>query len=76
MALPAQGGLGQVSQPRPPAPPPVAFDVSSKEAELIESQAKPGLKNTVMSDLGDQREALNKALLQMRQSLEDRKSVV
>jgi hypothetical protein len=36
--------------------------------------ASTSIKDTVMSDLGDQREALNKALLQMRQSLDARKN--
>lgn len=73
MALPAQGGLGQVSQPRPPAP--AATDTGQRQAENLESLgASTSIKDTVMSDLGDQREALNKALLQMRQSLDARKN--
>jgi hypothetical protein len=47
------------------------------QAENIEeiTKAKPtGLKETVIDDLGEQREALNNALLRMRASLDDRKN--
>jgi hypothetical protein len=76
MALPIQGGLGAASQalqPKPPAP--AAIDAGQRQAENLESiGASTSIKDTVMSDLGDQREALNKALLQMRQSLDARKN--
>jgi len=80
MAIPTQGGLGQASaaQTKPPAPPAGGrFDVNAAQAENIEeiTKAKPtGLKETVVDDLGDQREALNNALLRMRASLDDRKN--
>jgi hypothetical protein len=79
MAIPTQGGLGQASaaQAKPAAPVQAGgkFDVDAKQAELLESQAKPtGLKEKVVDDLGDQREAMNEALLRMRQSLDARKN--
>lgn len=78
MALPTLGGLGAASQalqPKPPAPAPAATDTGQRQAENLESiGASTSIKDTVMSDLGDQREALNKALLQMRQSLDARKN--
>lgn len=77
MAL-QQGGLGAASQalqPKPSAPPPAAIDAGQRQAENLESiGASTSIKDTVMGDLGDQREALNKALLQMRQSLDARKN--
>jgi hypothetical protein len=79
MALPTQGGLNQASanQTKPPAPAGGKFDVNAAQAENLEeiTKAKPtGLKETVVDDLGDQREALNNALLRMRASLDDRKN--
>lgn len=78
MQVPTQGGLGQVSAPKPAAPVQAGgkFDAGAVQAENIEqeSQKPTGLKDSVISDLGDQREALNKALLQMRQSLDARKN--
>ena len=73
MATPIQGGLGQASA-KPPAQA-AKFDTDAVQAELLESQLKPtGLKDKVVDDLGDQREALNNALLRMRQSLDARKN--
>ena len=79
MAIPTQGGLNQASaaQAKPPAQAGGKFDVNAVQAENIEeiTKAKPtGLKETVVDDLGDQREALNNALLRMRASLDDRKN--
>jgi len=79
MAIPTQGGLGQASaaQAKPPAQAGGKFDVNAVQAENIEeiTKAKPtGLKDTVIDDLGEQREALNNALLRMRASLDDRKN--
>lgn len=79
MAIPT-GGLNQVSaQPKPAAPVQAGgkFDTSAVQAENIEeiTKAKPtGLKETVVDDLGDQREAMNAALLRMRESLDMRKN--
>lgn len=73
MATPIQGGLGQASA-KPPAQA-AKFDTDAVQAELLESQLKPtGLKDKVVDDLGDQREALNNALLRMRESLDARKN--
>jgi len=73
MATPIQGGLGQASA-KPPAQA-AKFDNDAVQAELLESQLKPtGLKDKVVDDLGDQREALNNALLRMRESLDARKN--
>ena len=79
MAIPTQGGLGQASaaQQKPPAPAGNKFDASAVQAENIEeiTKSKPtGLKETIVDDLGDQREAMNAALLRMRASLDDRKN--
>ena len=79
MAIPTQGGLGQASaaQQKPPAPAGNKFDASAVQAENIEeiTKAKPtGLKETIVDDLGDQREAMNAALLRMRESLDVRKN--
>jgi hypothetical protein len=79
MAIPT-GGLNQVSaQQKPPAPAPAGgkFDAGAVQAENIEeiTKAKPtGLKETIVDDLGDQREAMNSALLRMRESLDVRKN--
>jgi len=79
MAIPT-GGLNQVSaQQKPPAQAPAGgkFDASAVQAENIEeiTKAKPtGLKETIVDDLGDQREAMNAALLRMRESLDVRKN--
>jgi hypothetical protein len=77
MAIPTQGGLGQASaaQVRPPAQAGANFDVDAKQAENLESQPKStGLKDKIVDDLGDQREAMNSALLRMRESLDARKN--
>lgn len=73
MATPIQGGLSQASaKPQAQA---AKFDTDAVQAENLESQAKPtGLKDKVVDDLGDQREALNNALLRMRESLDARKN--
>ena len=78
MAIPT-GGLNQVSaQPKPAAPAggakPPAFDVNAAQAENLEKIAKPSLRDVVSDELGDQREALNSALVRMRASLNDRKN--
>jgi len=79
MAIPTQGGLGQASaaQAKPPAQAGGKFDVNAAQAENLEeiSKSKPNsLRDVVSDDLGDQREALNNALLRMRASLDDRKN--
>jgi hypothetical protein len=79
MAIPTQGGLNQASanQAKPPAQTGGKFDVNAAQAENIEeiTKSKPtGLKETVVDDLGDQREAMNAALLRMRESLDLRKN--
>jgi len=77
MAIPT-GGLNQVSaQQKPPVQAGNKFDASAAQAENIEeiTKAKPtGLKESIVDDLGDQREAMNAALLRMRSSLDDRKN--
>ena len=76
MALP-NGPLGQASaaQAKPPVQAGGKFDADAVQAENLESQAKPtGLKEKIVDDLGDQREAMNEALLRMRQSLDARKN--
>ena len=78
MALP-NGPLGQASaaQAKPPVQAGGKFDAGAVQAENIEtiSQAKaPNLRDVVSDELGDQREALNSALLRMRASLDDRKN--
>lgn len=77
MAIPT-GGLNQVSaQQKPPAQAGNKFDASAVQAENIEeiTKTKPtGLKETVVDDLGNQREAMNAALLRMRESLDVRKN--
>ena len=79
MAIPTQGGLRQASaaQAKPPAQAGNKFDASAVQAENIEeiTKAKPtGLKESIVDDLGDQREAMNAALLRMRSSLDVRKN--
>jgi len=78
MAIPT-GGLNQVSaQQKPPvqaggAKTP-AFDVNAAQAENLEKMEKPSLRDVVSDELGDQREALNSALVRMRASLDNRKN--
>jgi hypothetical protein len=79
MAIPTQGGLNQASaaQAKPPVQAGGKFDAGAVQAENIEeiTKSKPtGLKETVVDDLGDQREAMNAALLRMRESLDLRKN--
>jgi len=81
MALPTQGGLGQASaaQAKPAAPVQAGgkFDAGVVQAENLEEITKSqptGLKEKIVDDLGDQREAMNAALLRMRESLDARKS--
>ncbi|WP_289460551.1 hypothetical protein, partial [Klebsiella pneumoniae] len=80
MANPTQGGLGQASAQLKPAAPVQSggkFDASAVQAENLEeiTKSKPtGLKETIVDDLGDQREAMNAALLRMRSSLDARKN--
>ena len=81
MAIPTQGGLGQASaaQARPAAPIQAGgkFDASAVQAENLEeiTKSKPtGLKETVVDDLGEQREAMNAALVRLREGLDSRKN--
>jgi hypothetical protein len=77
MANPVQGGLNQVSQQKPPAQNAGKFDTSAVQAENLEeiSKSKPtGLKEKIVDDLGDQRDAMNAALVRMRESLDLRKN--
>jgi len=81
MAIPTQGGLGQASaaQARPAAPVQAGgkFDASAVQAENLEeiTKSKPtGLKETVIDDLGEQREAMNAALVRLREGLDSRKN--
>jgi hypothetical protein len=79
MAIPTQGGLGQASaaQAKPPAQAGGKFDVNAAQAENLEeiSKSKPnGLRDVVSDELGDQREALNSALVRMRASLDNRRN--
>jgi hypothetical protein len=79
MAIPTQGGLNQASaaQAKPPVQAGGKFDAGAVQAENIEeiTKSRPtGLKETVVDDLGDQREAMNAALLRMRESLDLRKN--
>jgi len=79
MAIPT-GGLGQASAAQTNPPPQQSggkFDTSAVQAENLEeiSKSKPtGLKDKIVDDLGDQREAMNSALLRMRESLDTRKN--
>ena len=78
MALPTSP-LGQASaaQAKPPAPVQAGgkFDVDAVQAENLEKTRSPSnLKDKIVDDLGDQREAMNEALLRMRQSLDARKN--
>jgi hypothetical protein len=72
------GGLNQVSaQQKRPAPAVGKFDPNAAQAENLEeiSKSKPiGLKEKIVDDLGDQREAMNAALVRMRESLDLRKN--
>lgn len=80
MANPTQGGLGQASAQLKPAAPVQSggkFDASAVQAENLEeiTKSKPtGLKETIVDDLGDQREAMNAALLRMRAAYDARKN--
>jgi hypothetical protein len=81
MANPIQGGLNQASaaQARPAAPVQAGnkFDAGAVQAENLEeiTKAKPtGLKETIIDDLGDQRDAMNEALVRLREGLDARKS--
>jgi hypothetical protein len=79
MTIQTQGGLGQASavKAKPPVQTGGRFDASAVQAENLEqiNEAKPtGLKETVVDDLGDQREAMNAALQRMRESLDVRKN--
>jgi hypothetical protein len=79
MAIPTQGGLGQASatQTKPPAQNSGKFDTGAVQAENLEEINKPkptGLKESIVDDLGDQREEMNLILLRLRAGLNDRKS--
>ena len=79
MTIQTQGGLGQASavKAKPPVQAGGRFDASAVQAENLEqiNEAKPtNLKETVVDDLGDQREAMNAALQRMRDSLDVRKN--
>ena len=80
MALPTSP-LGQASaaQNKPPAPVQAGgkFDTSAVQAENLEEITKSqptGLKEKVVDDLGDQREAMNDILLRLREGLDARKN--
>ena len=78
MVAPTQGGLNQVAnaQQRPPTQAGGRFDAGVVQAENLEelNRAQPtGLKEQIVDDLGDQREAMNNALKKMRNSLDARK---
>jgi hypothetical protein len=78
MVAPTQGGLNQVAnaQQRPPTQAGGRFDAGVVQAENLEelNRAQPtGLKEQIVDDLGDQREAMNNALKKMRESLDARK---
>jgi len=73
MATAPQGGLSQVAT----KPASLVADTSGKQAESIEelSKSQPtGFKDKSVDDLGQQREAMNTALLRMRESLDYRKN--
>ena len=79
MAIPTQGGLGQASatQAKPPAQNLGKFDTGAVQAENLEEINKPkptGLKESIVDDLGDQREEMNLILLRLRAGLNDRKN--
>jgi len=79
MAIPTQGGLGQASatQTKLPAQNAGKFDTGAVQAENLEEINKPkptGLKESIVDDLGDQREEMNLILLRLRAGLNDRKS--
>ena len=68
-----QGGLSQAA----PKPASLVADTSGKQAENIEALSQSqqtGLKDKSIDDLGQQREAMNTALLRMRESLDSRKN--
>ena len=80
MALPTSP-LGQASaaQNKPPAPVQAGgkFDTSAVQAENLEEITKSqptGLKEKVVDDLGDQREAMNDILVRLREGLDARKN--
>jgi hypothetical protein len=78
MALP-NSPLGQasVAQQKPPVQAGGKFDAGAVQAENLEelTNSKPtGLKEKIVDDLGDQREAMNSALMRMRESLDARKN--
>ena len=77
IAQPAQGALSQMKPPAAPAPNAAKFDAGAVQAENIEeiTKAKPtGLKDTIIDDLGDQRDAMNAALVRLREGLDARKN--
>ena len=77
IAQPAQGALSQMKPPPASAPNAAKFDAGAVQAENIEeiTKAKPtGLKETIIDDLGDQREAMNAALMRLREGLDARKN--
>ena len=80
MALPTSP-LGQASaaQNKPPAPVQAGgkFDTSAVQAENLEEITKSqptGLKEKVVDDLGDQRDAMNDILVRLREGLDARKN--
>lgn len=77
IAQPAQGALSQMKPPAASAPNAAKFDAGAVQAENIEeiTKAKPtGLKETIIDDLGDQRDAMNAALMRLREGLDARKN--
>ena len=80
MALPTSPlGQASVAQQKPPAPVQAGgkFDTSAVQAENLEEITKSqptGLKEKVVDDLGDQREAMNDILVRLREGLDARKN--
>ena len=79
MAIPTQGGLGQASaaQAKPSAQAGANFDANAVQADNLEelrNKNQTSLRDKVADDLGDQREAMNSALVRMRQSFNERKN--
>ena len=79
MAIPTQGGLGQVAAQQKPVAPVQAgkVDVGGLQAENLETlnESKPtGTKDRAVDDLSEQREAMNSVLMRLRAGLDDRKN--
>jgi hypothetical protein len=84
MAIPATSPLAQASsaqakpsQTKTPVQAGSKFDAGAIQAENLEeiSKSQPtGLKETVVDELGDQREAMNNTLMRLRAGLDTRKN--